>query len=55
MIRVGSKAKSASISATVTRANGRVERLGMVAFHHRNPVINWVGNAYIKIKEMLRK
>lgn len=55
MIVIGGKAKSASISAVVTRANGRVERLGMIAFYHRNPILNWVGNFYINLKERIRK
>lgn len=55
MISIGGKAKHSRISAVVTRADGRVERLGVIAFYHRNPIINWVGNLYIRIKERIRK
>lgn len=44
-----------AIYIDVIRADGRVERRGLVSFYHRNPVINWAGNFYIKLKERLRK
>jgi len=31
------KAREASISAVVTRADGRVEDLGVISYYHRNP------------------
>lgn len=42
--------KSASISAVITRADGTVERLGTISYHHRNPIINALGNLLIRIK-----
>jgi hypothetical protein len=32
------KAKESSVSAVVTRADGRVENLGMIAYWHINPI-----------------
>jgi hypothetical protein len=32
------KPKSASLRAVVTRADGTVEDLGVVAYYHRNPI-----------------
>lgn len=45
------KAKSTAIHAVVTRANGKVEDLGLISFRHRNLVIHYAVNAYIRIKE----
>lgn len=47
--------KCTSISAVVTRANGKVEPLGVISFRHRNPFIHYPVNFYIWIKERLRK
>ena len=59
------QAKSARLDATVIRCGcghpedhvGQVcprprktQRLGMISFYHRNPVLNSIGNAWIKIK-----
>lgn len=33
--------KKASLSAVVTRADGRVEDLGTIAAWHRNPLVRW--------------
>lgn len=33
------RARSATIRAVVTRADGRVEDLGVVSYWHRNPVM----------------
>ena len=30
--------KSAQIEAVITRADGRIERLGVVSYYHRNPL-----------------
>ena len=48
---VPAKTKSASISATVIRANGRVESLGVIAYYHRNPLYRW---AY-RVRRALRR
>jgi hypothetical protein len=32
------KAREVSIEAVITRADGRVERVGQVAYWHRNPL-----------------
>jgi len=32
------QAKSSTVSAVVTRANGQVEDLGVVSYYHRNPL-----------------
>jgi len=47
------KAKSTAIRAVVYRANGRVENLGLISFKHRNPVIHWTVNAYIRLKDFI--
>lgn len=36
-----SKAKSAQISAIITRADGTVENVGVIAYWHRNPLKRW--------------
>jgi hypothetical protein len=47
----GGNAKQSSISAKVLRADGTVKRdVGMIAFYHRNPVINWAVNKWISFK-----
>ncbi len=38
---VPANARQASIRATVIRADGRVEHLGVIAFYHRNPFWRW--------------
>ena len=37
------KRKWSTVSAIVTRADGTVENRGIVAFSHRNPIINAIG------------
>jgi hypothetical protein len=39
------KAREASITATVIRADGRVEQLGVVTYWHRNPLRRWAWHA----------
>jgi hypothetical protein len=39
---ITSRAKEAQLEITVTRADGRVERLGTVAYWHRNPLKRWL-------------
>lgn len=53
LIAAKANAKSASIHAVVTRANGKVENLGMISYWNKNPVLNWAGNSYIKVKEFI--
>lgn len=38
------------ITATIIRADGRVEELGVVAYHHKNPIKRWAYNAVNKIR-----
>lgn len=45
----------ASLSIVVTRADGRVENLGVVSYYNKNPVINKIVNTWIKFKELRRK
>lgn len=53
MMNVRGQAKSSSITAVVTRADGSIENLGMIAYWHRNPVKRWAVNRLIKIKERI--
>jgi hypothetical protein len=52
-IVVNSKARHASVHAVITRADGRVEDLGLIAYHHRNPLRRWLVNAFISIKRCI--
>jgi hypothetical protein len=47
----GDPAKSGELEMTVIRANGDVEELGVVAYYHRNPIINWWVNRKIKRRQ----
>ena len=38
-MQVTSETKQAAISVVVTRANGTIEDLGVVAYYHRNPIM----------------
>lgn len=53
MMNVRGQAKSSSISAVITRADGSIENLGMIAYWHKNPLKRWVVNCCIKIKERM--
>lgn len=55
MVLADSNAKSASIHAVVTRADGSVEDLGLISFYHKNPLINFAVNKYIKLKDYFRQ
>lgn len=35
------KVREATIEVVVTRADGTVEKLGTVAYYHRNPLRRW--------------
>lgn len=49
-------AKSVKLSAVVTRhATGKVENLGVISYYHRNPLVNWIVNRWIKFKEWKRR
>lgn len=48
------RARKASITAVVTRADGSVEDLGTIAYWHRNPLKRWPVNAWIWLKAQLR-
>lgn len=44
------KIKQIELEAVVIRADGTREDLGLVAYHHSNPVLNAWGNLKIKNK-----
>ena len=50
-----SKPVSTVCRAVITRADGRVEDLGVIAFRHKNFLKHIIGNIPIKIKELRRK
>jgi len=45
------KLRQASIEAVVTRADGRVERLGTIAYWHKNPLRRWLW----RLSQLLRR
>lgn len=47
-MQVSSGVKRATITATITRADGTVEELGVVAFHESNPI----KRAVLRLKQM---
>lgn len=53
-IMTNSNARSATFRAVVTRADGTVEDLGLIAYWHKNPLIRWVVNVWIRTKERFR-
>lgn len=50
MLVANAKAQRASVHAVVTRADGTVEDLGMIAYYHRNPLRRWLVNAFIAVR-----
>jgi hypothetical protein len=54
MIIAPAKAKSASIHAVVTRADGTVEDLGVIAYTHKDPLKNALGNLGVWFRTKLR-
>jgi hypothetical protein len=44
------KPKEVAIEAVITRADGRVERLGRIAYYHRNPLRRVAGNVSIWLR-----
>ena len=49
-IKSNIKARSISLSATVTRADGTVEDFGVVAYKHRNPIKNFIWHLKNRLK-----
>jgi hypothetical protein len=49
------KARESRITAVITRADGRVEDLGTIAYWHRNPLRRLWGNLLIKLRERARR
>lgn len=49
-VKVREDVKSAQIEAVITRADGSVEDLGVVAYYHRNPL----KRLQFRIKELFR-
>jgi hypothetical protein len=43
--------KEATLSVVITRADGTVEDLGMVAYFHRNPIKRWLKKLMIWFKQ----
>jgi hypothetical protein len=50
MIKTRAKIKEARLTAVVIRADGRVEDLGTIAYHHSNPLrqLIWRISCFIK-------
>ena len=46
--------REATIEITVTRADGRIERLGVVSYWHRNPLKRWAFAIARKFKELMK-
>lgn len=38
------------VKATITRADGTVEDLGLIAFWHRNRLVNFLGQSLIRLR-----
>jgi hypothetical protein len=53
-ILTNGKAREATISAVITRADGSVEQLGVVAYWHKNPLRRWAWRLNHFIKEKLK-
>lgn len=37
-IQLRQKTKEATLSAVITRADGTIEKLGVISYYHRNPI-----------------
>lgn len=46
-LTVSAGAKRAELRAVITRADGTVEDLGVIAYHHKNKIRHWIGNTLI--------
>lgn len=53
-IRADARIRSAEIEATIIRADGRVERLGVISYYHRNPLRRWAFLSRRWLKEKLK-
>ncbi len=53
IVVANAKAKTSTIHAVVTRADGRVEDLGLIAYWSRNPLKNFAVNAFIKLRDRI--
>lgn len=47
------KAKESRVTAVITRADGSVERLGEIAYWHRNPLRRWAWHAAKVVRAVL--
>lgn len=54
MFNVPANAKKSSVSAVITRVDGSQVNLGVIAYYHHNPIINFIGNLFIKIKRKVK-
>ena len=54
VMKVRSGVRRAAIEATIVRADGRVERLGVISYHHKNPLLRLVWRAWIAMKGAYR-
>ncbi len=53
-MRVRSDVRRATIEATITRADGRVENLGVISYHHKNPFLRLAWRVWISTKGAFR-
>lgn len=47
--------REASIEATITRADGTVEHLGVLTYWHRNPLWRWCWNALNALRRIAKE
>jgi len=48
-------AKSAQMSAIITRKDGTVENLGTIAYWHRNPLKRWAWSLKKSLSTLIRR
>ena len=53
-IKIAGGAKRATLEMTIIRADGTQEPLGVVAYHHANPIRKFVVNFLIGIKRRIK-
>lgn len=51
MISIRQHAREQTVRAVITRADGRVEDLGVISYWHRNPVRRLVGRLLMAFRE----
>jgi hypothetical protein len=44
------KARRSTLEAMITRADGTVEHLGVIAYYHRNPIRRWSVSLWIHVR-----